>query len=1030
MKHATMKIFFLLLLLIPGITVFAQQREYKGSVKEADGLELPGVNIIIENTTRGTTSNLDGLFTIQASPGEVLTFTYIGFEPVELTLGDQTQLNVVMKMYENMLEEMVVVGYGQMKKSDLTAAISSVKSEDLVKTSITSLDQGLQGRVSGVVVTSTSGQPGGGTSIRIRGTSSIMGTNEPLYVIDGVPMIGEGSGGSGVLHSPSLNPMANINPSDVESIEVLKDASATAIYGARGANGVILVTTKRGSQGKVRVSANAYFGIQQIANTMKMLNAEQLAILGNEAADNANQDRKLIFADLNNLRKRSTDWQKEIFRLAPIQNYELTFSGGGESSKYFLSANYFSQDGIILGSDYQKGNLRFNLDQDITSRLKIGTSVNMTYNVSHGVVTNYETAFASSITSWALEMNPGLPVYNEDGSYVYENNTSKPAVGNPVQDANEYMQRTKSGRVLANIFGELDIYKGLGFRTSLGLDYFNIKDQSFASKDIKRGESNNGNASVGNAEGYIWVWENTFKYNHTFAGKHTVDAVAGITAQKYVTESSAIAVSDIEDGRLGYNSIQSAAKTQLANTNYTASQMLSYLARVNYAYDSRYLLTLTGRVDGSSKFGAKNKYGFFPSVAVAWRISEEAFMEKFSNLDNLKLRFSYGLVGNEGIAPYSSQGLLWNTEAYIYDNKIITGQGTYSLDNKALKWETTRQLNLGFDLSLFNRLHFTFDAYHKKTSDLLLFVPVAYHMGYDFAMQNVGDMENKGFDITLNGTPVNTKKFQWDSGFTFGLNRNKVTKLMGAEEGLIGSSIAGISYWTKITEGKPIGTLYGYKTDGIAQLNEDLSTIPYFPGRTINYGDRKYVDKDGSKSLDEGDLYELGNANPDFSYGWNNTFSLNMADKGNLNLTVYLQGVYGNKIANFNKFALESFDGTKNNSTVALERWTPDNPTNKYPRANASPMSNVMSDHQIEDGSYLRVKDVTLSYDFPKQMLKKMRLSALQISVSAKNLYTFTNYSGYDPEVSRFGANNLSMGADYGTYPMPKLYTVGLKVNF
>lgn len=1027
-----LKLCVLLFCLCSWSNVYAQLRDYSGMVTEDDGTPLIGVTVLVKNTTNGTVTDIDGKFTIQAQPGDYLVFSYVGYETVEVQLTNDENLVISMEDQSIYLDEMVVVGYGQMKKSDLTAAITSVKSEDLIKTSITSIDQGLQGRAAGVVVTNISGQPGAGTSIRIRGTSSVMGTNEPLYVIDGIPVI-SGGASSGAMNTPPLNPMALMNPNDVESIEVLKDASATAIYGARGANGVILVTTKRGSKGKVRTSVNAYYGLQTIAKKMDMLNAEQLAILGNEATDNAGIDRKLIFADLNNLRKRSTDWQNEIFRTAPIQNYELAFSGGSDKSVYFLSTNFFSQDGIILGSDYKKGSLRFNLDQDLGERIKIGNTMNITYSQSNGVVTNYEAAIASSITSWALEMNPGLPVKNPDGTYVYENNTSKPAVGNPVEDANKYEQLNKTLRLTGNMYADLLIVNGLNFKTSIGIDYYNAKDQSFAPINIKRGEASEGIATVGQADGYTWVWENTLSYNNTFAERHSVNAVAGITAQQYESTPVVVSRAGIEDGRLGYHAIQEGTKIQLANTGYSSWQMLSYLARVNYGYDSRYLLTLTGRVDGSSKFGANNKYGFFPSTAFAWRVSEEPFMKEQNTIDNLKLRLSYGLVGNEGIPPYSSMGLLQGTEAYIGTSQIIKGQAPYTLGNQDLKWETTAQFNIGFDMGIYKgRYSLSADYYIKKTKDLLLTVPTESHIGYDVAMQNIGNLENRGLDLTVNATLADNSRFRWDSNLTFGLNRNKVTNLPGNENGISGMSIMGINYWTKVAEGKAIGTLYGYKTDGIAQLDEDLSKIVYFPGRTISYGDRKYVNKEGTSDvLNEDDLFELGNANPDFTYGWNNTFSLKLGqNEGTVNLNLFLQGVQGNSIANFNLFSLESFDGSKNNSTAALKRWTPENPTNDYPRANASPMSNVFSDHQVEDGSYLRIKDVTISYDFPENMTRKFSCNALQVYISAKNAHTFTNYSGYDPEVSRFGQNNLSMGADYGSYPVPKLYMLGLKINF
>jgi TonB-linked SusC/RagA family outer membrane protein len=1028
-----LKICFCIAFIFITINVYAQQKEYKGIVKEENGEGFSGVNVMIKGTKTVAITDKNGLFSIIASEGETLVFSFIGYKTMEVPLMLNTNLTVILSAESKELDELIVIGYGYEKKSDLTAAISSVKSKDLIRTSITSVDQGLQGRAAGVVVVNTSGQPGGATSIRIRGTSSVMGTNEPLYVIDGVPIVNGGTS-SGAFSSPSLNPMAMLNPNDVESMEILKDASATAIYGARGANGVILITTKRGSKGKIKTAFSAYYGIQHISKTIGMLNAVQLAELGNEATDNAGIDRNPIYANINNLRKNTTDWQREIFRVAPIQNYEISFSGGGEKSAYFLSGNYFSQDGIILGSDYQKGSLRFNLDQEISNRIKIGTTVNVSYNGSHGVVTNTESAFASSITSWALEMNPGLPVRKPDGTYVYENNTSKPAVGNPVQDAHEYQQLTKSARLIGNFYGDVKILESLHFKSSIGVDYYDVKEQNFTPNNIKRGETNNGAANVGHTEGYTWIWENTMTFNKYLTEKHHINVLAGITVQQYVSENTLVATSDFEDNRLGYHSIQTGAKRQLASTSYSGWQMLSYLARVNYSFNNRYLLTMTGRIDGSSKFGVNNKYGFFPSSAFAWKVIEEDFMKNIRTFNNLKLRLSYGVVGNEGIPPYSSQGLLLPTESYVGTDKIIKGQAPWSLDNSELKWESTAQFNAGIDAGMYNnRISLTADFYLKKTNDLLLYVPTPVHTGYDAAMQNVGSLENRGFEFSINVVPVTGKSFLWESNITFGYNRNKVIDLVGSQEGLSGNSIMGINYWTKITEGKPIGTIYGYKTDGIVQLDENLATIPYFPGRNINYGDRKYVNKNPEVDnvLNEDDLFELGNANPDFTYSWSNTFSYNFGYKGGaLHLTLYLQGVYGNEIANFNLFSLESFDGSKNNSTVALQRWTPANPTNAYPRVTANPPSQVFSDHQVEDGSYLRVKDLTLAWDLPQAWCRKIPGALFQLYVSAKNMFTFTNYSGYDPEVSRFGANNLSMGADYGAYPVSKMVMIGLKANF
>ena len=551
----------LLMFILGSVSAQNQSLNVKGTVRDAMGDPIIGATILQQGSTYGTISNKDGEFSLSVPDKSVLEISFVGYQTkiVKVT-AQKREFHIVLEDDMQVLADVVVVGYGVQKKSDLTSSISTIKSEQLSSTSITSLDQGIQGRAAGVAVLNTSGQPGAGTSIRIRGTSSINGNNEPLYVIDGVPVISDANTFStGTLKNPALNPLTNINPNDIESIEILKDASATSIYGARGANGVVLVTTKQGKNGKPKVSIGAKYTLQQVTKKMDMLNAVQLAELGNEATDNAGEERNPVFAGLNNLSKLNTDWQDEIFRTAPMQNYDISVSGGNDKTTYFVSGNLLLQDGIIIGSDFGKGSFRINLGQQINKWLKTGVSVNLSYSRSNGVVTNSEGGFASSITSWALEMNPALPVRNESGDYIYENNlTTTNNVGNPVQDAYEAKNRNTSFRTLANAYLEWVPIKNLTFKTSIGVDYFYIKDQAFAPGEIKRAESNGGYASIGNRDGYNWVWENTVNYTNTFE-KHTISALAGMTAQAFVSENSAVSTADFTDGFLGFNSIQSGA---------------------------------------------------------------------------------------------------------------------------------------------------------------------------------------------------------------------------------------------------------------------------------------------------------------------------------------------------------------------------------------------------------------------------------------------------------------------------------------
>lgn len=999
----------------------AQMFTVSGTVSDAKEV-LVGASIQQKGANTGTVTDINGKFSLQVPAGSTILVSFIGYLAKEIVINSSSELIIILEEDADLLSEVVVIGYGTVKKSDLTGSVSSVKEVDFRNTAILSIDQGLQGKVPGMVISMGSGQPGAASSVRIRGTSSINGNSEPLYVIDGVFIVPEQS--IGAVNGPSLNPLATINPADVESVEVLKDASATAIYGTRGANGVVLVTTKRGKKGPAVITFNYTKSFQKLRKKMPMLNAAELAVLGNEAADNEGVPRKSIYASPVNLGV-GTDWQDQIFEVAPMDNFQIAARGGSENSTYAISANYFVQQGIIKNSDFTKGNVRINLDQKLTKKLGLGTSININRNTLQGVVTDAESAIPSSVTSWALAFNPGLGVYDSNGEYVFENNTAQPAVGNPVADINSTEQVVTSNRILGNIFLTWDITKELQFKSSIGTDAVFSTEKAFIPNNIKRGQASNGQAAIGKQEGLNWLLENTFSYAKKF-GIHQINAVIGHSLQAYDNSFLFTATSDFADNRLGYNAIQVGADKTLIFNGTGGWQLQSFLGRVNYNLMEKYLLTVSARVDGSSKFGVGNKYGTFPSFALAWRIKEENFLKDIQAISDMKWRIGYGVVGNEGIPPYSSQGLLETTEAYFGENEIAKGSGPASRQNDALKWETTSQFDLGLDIGfLNNRLNLIADVYYKETKDLLLNAPVPYTSGFAYSFFNVGSLENKGLEIAINSVNIDKEVIKWTSSFNIGFNKNKVLEL-NSEEGIPGDPLLGINGWTSITAGQPIGTFYGYKTDGIIQLGEDLSSIPHFADYTPTYGDRKYVDKTTDGILTEDDMVVLGNANPDFSFGFNNTVAYKK-----FTLSFFIQGVYGNEIVNFNKFSLESFDGNQNNSTAALKRWTPDNPTNEYPRATVSPRINTMSDHQIEDGSYLRLKDITFSYELSDLLSKmKVKVKSFSFFVSGKNLVTITNYSGYDPEVNRFIKNPRSFGADYGTYPTTKIFSTGLNITF
>ena len=1024
MKKITL--FIILVFLIK--LLIAQNISITGKIFDASGNSLPGVNVVIKGTTIGTITDVDGVYSIEAKGTDILVYSFIGYVKQELSVKNRSKINVVLVESVENLDEVVVIGYGTQRKKDITVSISSIKARDVASPVVTSLDQSLQGQASGVVVSQSTGKPGSPVSIRIRGTTSINGTNEPLYVIDGIPIITKAEElTSGTLQGSEINPLSSINPVDIESIQILKDASATAIYGARGANGVIFITTKRGKKGPLQVSLNSSVGVQKLSKKLDLLNAHELAVLGNDAVTEARKYYPgVAYNDAFALPNRfgeGTDWQDQIFRTAMFSNHQISIRGGNDNTVYFMSANLMQQEGIIRNSDFNKGTFRINLDNNLSKTVKSGVNLNFTRSINHGVITGIPNV-ASSVTAMALLFNPGQDVYDEtiEGGYTYESNTMN-RIPNPVAEINETKRVINSNRLIGDYYLDWDIIENLKFKFKAGIDAFFNKEQQFIPSFVRRGQDKGKGYNV-NMQGYTWLLENTLTYTKDF-DKHHFNILGGQTAQKYVSEITDIAVERFDDNRLGYYNL-GAGLDKTINTGYSTWAMVSGIGRVIYNYDSKYYLTFSGRLDGSSKFGESHKYGFFPSVSAAWRITGENFMKSLDVINDLKLRMSAGTVGNEGI-PSGVTLSTMGTLPYFYGegaNAEVLGTYVASLKNEDLKWEVTKQYDLGFDLSMYkSRIEFTTEVYLKSTSDLLLFLPVNRSSGFEYVWSNIGDLENRGLELSLNTVNFDND-FKWSTRLNISFNKNEVTNLDKSTD-IYGTPVMNISDWTIIREGEPVGVIYGYKSDGIIQLDEDPTTVPFFPSKIPRYGDRKYVDKNGDGKLTVDDHFKLGNTNPDFSYGFKNTFSYKR-----LTLDIYLQGDYGNEIVNFNRFMLESFDGFQNNSTVALDRWTETNPTNEYPRANVSTHGNVMSDVIVEDGSYLRLKDITLSYNLPFNIINRIKIKGLQISISGRNLLTFTKYSGYDPEVSIFGGSVFGKGADYGSYPMSKSVVFSLNATF
>ena len=1037
-KHFIYPIILLLLV----FDAYAQER-VSGIVTSAeDNQPLPGVSVIIKGTSSGTVTDVDGRYILEAdNNAEILIFSYIGYEKQEIPINNRSVIDVSMKTDVDVLDEVVVVAYGEVRKRDLTGSVSSIKSEDLAKASAISIDQALQGRAAGVNVTQVSGSPGGETSIRIRGSSSITAGNEPLYVVDGVIINSSpGAMNAGGMAGANLNPLSALNPGDIESIEILKDASAAALYGARATNGVVLITTKGGRMGKGSVTVDSYYGVQEVTKKLDVLNGEEFAHYINDLRE----DRGLP-ADVRYLVPEKfgegTDWQEAIFRMAPMQSHLLTLSGGDDKTQYSVSGSYFKQDGIIINSDFERGTFRTNLDREISEKLNVGTRINLSRINSRGVLTGARSPGTGNLlpgaVSSALLFPPTLPVYDEDGpgGYTYEDDRNR-NLANPVADALETDNMARNTRIIANIFGVYEIVDGLNLKASLGWDEYSVKENRFVPNFLKRTQPNNGEAIISTIDGQTWLTEFTLSYSKEINEDHQFDALVGHTRQGYYAERLTAVSLDFTDNRIGWHNISAGLNPQPPSSGESEYGIISYLGRINYKLQDRYIVTLSSRVDGSSKFGADNKYGFFPSAAIAWNMSDTEFVANSEFIDYIKPRASYGILGNSDIVSYASlatvgpfgEGTFTNDEPYI-------GVEPLRLANPNLRWERTSQFDLGVDVALLkSRLLFTADYYFQNTTDLLLNTPIPRTTGFASYYRNVGGLQNQGIELALDGVIVEVKNFNWQSNFNFSLNRNKITSLPEGE--ILAPGIAGIgSGWSIYREGEPLGSFYGYISDGIFQSDAEAQNSPRLIVQDAVAGERRYRDINGRDSegnltgepdgiINEADRVIIGSAQPKFTWNFTNTLSY----KG-IELTFLIQAVEGNHVLNAMRFELETLNGETNVFREAyINRWTEDNPSTIYRKMDPSDPT-VFSTAQLEDGSFIRIRNVNLAYNFTGKLLDRMGLHRLRAYVTVNNLKTFTDYSGYDPEVNAFGQNRQFLGVDYGGYPLARTMVFGLQVG-
>ncbi len=1027
-----------------------QKKKYTGVILDDKGESIIGASISLkDNASIGTITDMDGNFSIEAPIGSTLLISYIGYIPEEVKLRDKTSLDIILKEDAQVLEEVVVVGYGVQNKRDVSTAISQLKAEDIADLPVTDFRQALVGKMPGVQVSQTSGDPEGSVSIRVRGVSSATAGNDPLYIVDGMPM---------------ERGFESLNSNDIESIEVLKDASSAAIYGSRGSNGVILITTKQGKSEKLTVKYDGYFGFQTVSKTLPMMNAYQFAEVARDGHNNAylHDVPTGSVNDPNGIRPQSyhrippelypyltgeqglvdTDWQDEIFRTAPTTSHNISLSGRGKNVGYFVSGNYYKQEGLIIESDFEKYNLRLNLDGKY-DKFRFGVNFSPSYSKSNRV--NASGPYGSGgVVQSALAMPPVWPVHNPDGSYNYQgngywrigNDYQHNEVLNPVALAKLQSDVVDRYALVGKIYGEYELLKGLTYRLSLGGDYYGAHNDKYRSSELpllgySYYDSKSNPVGVSSSSFYFnWLIENQISYNTTLAEKHNISAVLVQSAQKETKKGNYVEATDYPND---YIQTITGGTVSKGSSEKTQWSLASYLARVQYSYMGRYMASAAIRADGSSRFGKNNRWGYFPSASAAWRISDETFFKEAKALrfiDDLKLRASYGTTGNFQIGNYEHLSTM-GSDDYILgtgDGSLISGYKPDKIENNDLTWEKTSMINVGLDIQAWQGLiGLSVEYYYSNTTDMLLNVPVPQLTGYTSARMNVGKVNNRGWEIQLSSQKKITKDLSYTFMANYAKNTNEVKALGPGNAPIISTGGVGHAYY--ITEvGNPIGSYYLLVQDGIFENEDQLKQYPHFEDTEV--GDFRFVDVDGDGVLDvDKDRTVVGNYMPDFTYGFSGTINYRDFD-----LSVNFQGVYGNEILNLNRRYIDNMEGNVNGTTVALDRWrSEENPGNgKVNRANRKTRGNNgrTSTWHIEDGSYFRLQNLTLGYTLPTSLTRRWGIDKLRVYASGQNLWTSTNYSGYNPEVNRRPDSALTPGEDYGTYPLARVYTFGINLTF
>jgi TonB-dependent starch-binding outer membrane protein SusC len=997
MKVKPLYAFCLFVALLFTQNLFAQNIiSITGNVVSAnDQTVLAGVSVRLKGTSKGANTDKNGNFEMKLSQKNgTLVFTHVGFNAKEVNINGKSIINVSLTPSDTKLQDVVIIGYGTVKKSDLTGSVSQVKAEQVNAFPTTSVMQSLSGRASGVQVLQNTGAPGDGISIRIRGTNSLQGNNEPLYVIDGFPT-----------DDPTL-----VNNADIESIEILKDASATAIYGSRGANGVVLITTKKGKAGKTQVNVESSYSSQTLRKKLKLMNAKQYATLYNEQQVNDNGTPFFSQGYIDSLRT-GFDWQNLVFQTAPMKTLSVNINGGTEKTQFSITGSTVDQKGIIKGSEYSRYSLDFNINHAISKKLNVSLASIMTRTMNDQLNDGAGSNRGQSMISGAISAPPTLTPYNADGSYTVLS-TSYPFISsgivNPLNYINEQTNQTSQNKILTNAAVIYNPIPELAIKVSGGIVYSADRNDAYTSTKFV---NSTGVASVSTSESTSLLSENTISYNKTFNKKHAVSAVAGFTYQDFNNTSlNGSGVGFFSDVTQTY-SLGSSATPGIPGSGYSASAIISYLGRVNYTYNNKYLATVSYRADGASVYSNGNKWGYFPSAALAWRVSNENFFRNINFISDLKLRTGWGNTGSQAIGAYTTLNQL-SPGHTVFNNGLYVSYAPGTRLPGDLKWETTEQKDIGLDIGfLNNRILVTADYYIKNTRDLLNNVQLPPSFGWTSTIQNIGEVQNKGFEFAVDARAF-TGKFKWDINGNISFNKNKVVKLSGDKDilgGILSQAII-VDNSNILREGQPIGRFWGYLEDGYDEN-----------------GHIKFKDLDGDGQITPADETYIGDPNPDFTYGFNSVMNYK-----NFELSFFIQGTYGNDIFNVNTInnTIDYGYGLNMPEEVFTNHWTPTNTNAKYPVISRSVTAKV-SNRYIEDGSYMRLKNIQLAYNLSGEVLKVNWIRNLQLYISCQNLLTLTKYSWYDPEVNARGSgNSTSIGYDWYSYPTSKSVTFGIRAGF